>query len=479
MRKRIIYPIFAFLLAVTIFQAAVLVNYHATGSLFNFNNNKGPQTVTNIKEFEEYLTEEYVTPFEITVTAGEGLSVYKVSRSGEKYFTEIWKDSITVLKDISESPLYEMYDETKWNEMTGRSGVIIKFGYDCPISFINWISDSVNTNSGLKSINKFMIVPTEGTEGDVYVRSGDAVYRYIGVELNGVLSNEKFLSLYQNIKDSSEFTYAYMTEVSDYDTYKGNVEPDIAVNIEADSAHITKIRVAGFELLTECMFNLEIEPDITDLSSVMEQYISTIKTRLFGVYADVYMSIIGQNRDLTFSDQYNIYNIHNDGSISYRYTSSSGDAKGDISTAFTNALSMVTDLLSLSTLGEIHIYLTDVTETDEAYTFSFSYLYNDYPVLTEDDGYAITVNATAKRVVSLDAVLYDISDASSALGETDLYDIRTFDLLSNAGMADLGQLKAENMYMAYIKNDLIVLSPSWIIDDEDMTVLTLTEKEAE
>ena len=41
----------------------------------------------------------------------------------------------------------------------------------------------------------------------------------------------------------------------------------------------------------------------------------------------------------------------------------------------------------------------------------------------------------------------------------------------------LGSLKADNMYIGYIKGEDTVLLPSWIIDDESVLVIELKEAE--
>ena len=145
---------------------------------------------------------------------------------------------------------------------------------------------------------------------------------------------------------------------------------------------------------------------------------------MFGIYSDVYKEIIAQNRELTFSDQYNSYSIHTDGSLSYRYASASYiQEKGDISLAFSNALSMLTDMTSLSGTKQNNLVLTKVKEQDDSYTFSFTYFFNDYPVLMQNEKYSVVIKATADRVISMDANLYDITDASVAGGYVDLYDL--------------------------------------------------------
>jgi hypothetical protein len=317
-----------------------------------------------------------------------------------------------------------------------------------------------------------MILPESTDEGDVYINSGEKVYRYIGVKLNGLLKGNEFLSIYEEIKQKSDITYVYLNEVVSYDNFKGNIQPDTTVVIADDSITIGSIRVAGYELLTECMLNLQIEPDVNNLSPQVTRYISEIKTKLFGVYSDIYRVIIAQNRDLTFSDQYNIYTIHTDGSVTYRYASASQiQEKGEISLAFNNALSMLADLTSLSAAEKNPPVLAFVGIEEDCYEFRFVYRYNGYPVLLDKEKYCISITATADRVVAADVNLFDISDASLP---TVMYDLRTFNMLSENDMA-LGSIKANGMYIAYIKDDSTVLLPKWIIEGEEITELGLKE----
>ena len=477
MKRKIAYPILIILLLATVFQSFMLINYHSTGRLLPRRTIEGPNTVTEVINFEEYLLESYIRPFEITMTTGEGLNVNKVPRDLQGYFDQIWKDTISALATLADKKLYEIYDEDKWNEITGSAGYTIKLGYDCPIRFINWVTGSVNSNSEIDSINKIMVIPIDSDEGDVYIRSGNKVFRYLNVKLSGLLKQNEFLSLYDEIKQQSEITYVYLNEVALYENFKGNIEPDATVIIMDDYVTINRIRVASYEILSECMFNLQIEPDVNNLSPLVKQYISEIKTKLFGIYSDVYKEIIAQNRELTFSDQYNSYSIHTDGSLSYRYASASYiQEKGDISLAFSNALSMLTDMTSLSGTKQNNLVLTKVKEQDDSYTFSFTYFFNDYPVLMQNEKYSVVIKATADRVISMDANLYDITDASVAGSYVDLYDLRTFNMLSEQSIS-LGSLKADNMYIGYIKDEDTVLLPSWIIDDESVLVIELKEAE--
>lgn len=477
MRKKIVYPLLIVLILVTAFQSFMLINYHSTGRLLPKKVITGPNTVTDVISFEEYLLETYIQPFEITMTTGEGLNVHKVTKESAAYYSQIWKDTVTLLGTISDLKLYEIYDEDKWNEMTGKSGYIVKLGYDCPIEFVNWISGSVNTNNEIKSINKIMILPTSSDEGDVYIKSREMVYRYIGVKLTGLLRQNVFLSIYEELKQESDITYVYLNEVASYENFKGNIEPDATVVIMDDKISIGSIRVAGYELLTECIFNLQIEPDLNNLSPVVTQYISEIKTKLFGVYSDVYKVIIAQNRDLTFSDQYNRYTIHSDGSVTYRYASASYmQEKGEISQAFNNTLSMLTDLTSLSGVMQNELILTSVQINEDSYQFRFSYYFNSYPVMLEQEKHSISITATGDRVISADANLFDISDASLPNDAEDMYDLRTFNILSKNDIA-LGSIKADSMYIAYIKDENTVLLPSWIIEGDGLTILGLKEAE--
>lgn len=475
MKKRISYPILIFLLVVTIFQSFMLINYHSTGQLLPKRSTFNPNTVTNVMQFEEYLLGTYICPAEITMTTGEGLNVQKVSKDPESYFTQIWRDTVDTLGSIADKKLYEIYDEDKWNDMTGVAGFIVKFGYDCPMVFINWITGAVNTNNQILSINKLMIIPINRDEGDIYIKSGDKVFRYIGVKLSGLLRQAEFLSIYKEIKENSEISYVYLNEVASYDNFKGNIQPDTTVIIMEQGASLKSIRVTGYELLTECIFNLQIEPNINNLSSLVKQYIADIKARLFGVYADVYKEVIAQNRELTFSDQYNVYSLHLDGSVTYRYSTAAYDQeKGDISQAFNNTLEMLTNLTSLSTLKQDSLVLSKVEVLDDSYTFSFTYYFNDYPVILKDKKHCVTINATADRVLSVDADLFDITDASLGNDDAVLYDLRTFNMLAEADMA-LGSLKADNMYIAYVKDNNIVLPASWIIEYEGITPLVFKE----
>ena len=159
MRKSIAYPLLIILILLTVFQSFMLINYHSTGRLLPKKVIPGSNTVTDVMNFEEYLLETYIQPSEITMTSGEGLNVHKITKQSSAYYTQVWKDTVTLLDTISELKVYEIYDADKWNEMTGKSGYIVKFGYDCPIEFINRISDSVNTNNEIKSIDKIMILP--------------------------------------------------------------------------------------------------------------------------------------------------------------------------------------------------------------------------------------------------------------------------------------------------------------------------------
>ncbi|HPB18162.1 MAG TPA: hypothetical protein PK870_10955, partial [Clostridia bacterium] len=302
-------------------------------------------------------------------------------------------------------------------------------------------------------------------------------YRYIGVKLTGLLRQNVFLSIYEELKQESDITYVYLNEVASYENFKGNIEPDATVVIMDDKISIGSIRVAGYELLTECIFNLQIEPDLNNLSPVVTQYISEIKTKLFGVYSDVYKVIIAQNRDLTFSDQYNRYTIHSDGSVTYRYASASYmQEKGEISQAFNNTLSMLTDLTSLSGVMQNELILTSVQINEDSYQFRFSYYFNSYPVMLEQEKHSISITATGDRVISADANLFDISDASLPNDAEDMYDLRTFNILSKNDIA-LGSIKADSMYIAYIKDENTVLLPSWIIEGDGLTILGLKEAE--
>jgi regulatory protein YycH of two-component signal transduction system YycFG len=150
--------------------------------------------------------------------------------------------------------------------------------------------------------------------------------------------------------------------------------------------------------------------------------------------------------------------------------------KGEISQAFNNTLSMLTDLTSLSGVMQNELILTSVQINEDSYQFRFSYYFNSYPVMLEQEKHSISITATGDRVISADANLFDISEASLPNDEEDMYDLRTFNILSKNDIA-LGSIKADSMYIAYIKDENTVLLPSWIIEGDGLTILGLKEAE--
>jgi len=62
-RKKIVYPLLIVLILVTAFQSFMLINYHSTGRLLPKKVITGPNTVTDVISFEEYLLETYIQPF--------------------------------------------------------------------------------------------------------------------------------------------------------------------------------------------------------------------------------------------------------------------------------------------------------------------------------------------------------------------------------------------------------------------------------
>ena len=108
MKRKIAYPILIILLLATVFQSFMLINYHSTGRLLPRRIIEGPNTVTEVINFEEYLLESFIRPFEITMTTGEGLNVNKVPRDLQGYFDQIWKDTISALATLADKKLYEI-----------------------------------------------------------------------------------------------------------------------------------------------------------------------------------------------------------------------------------------------------------------------------------------------------------------------------------------------------------------------------------
>lgn len=478
MRKKWTYLVLILLLALTGLQSFMLVSYHSTGKFFPQKKDPSSHQVIDLVSFEDYLLESYVLPFEITMTGGEGLSVHKVQKEEDGYFFKMWKDTLAALKTLSDTRQYEIYEEEKWNEITPMAGYLVKFNYDCPITFINWISNSINTNFEIDTISKIKIIPSSNDEGDVYLRVKDKVFRYVSVKLSGLLRQNDFLNVYEEIKAQSNITYVYLTEVALYESYQGNIEPDTTIVIDDNLVKLDRIRISNYNLLSECMLNLQLETDLDNVSPLVGQYIEEIKERLFGIYADMYKTLITQNKEVTFSDQYNVYTIHTDASISYRYSSavSYTKEKGEISQAFLNALQAVEDLQGLS-YEEIknNLFLVDIEEDTNYYTFYLTYSYKDYPVYIKDKKASISISATEERVVSIDGIMLDI-EGFFFEGEDTLYSLSTFSILSQSELA-LSSIKADNMFIAYIKEQTTLTSPSWILFDKEILPLSLEEVE--
>ena len=190
-----------------------------------------------------------------------------------------------------------------------------------------------------------------------------------------------------------------------YDNFKGNIQPDTTVVIMDDSVAIGSIRVAGYELLTECMLNLQIEPDVNNLSPQVTRYISEIKTKLFGVYSDIYRVIIAQNRDLTFPTS----------TISTLFIPTAGYLQvcfcitdtGKRRNCFSFQQCFKYACRSYFVIGnrENPPVLAFVGIEEDCYEFRFVYRYNGYPVLLDKEKYCISITATADRVVAADANL--------------------------------------------------------------------------
>lgn len=395
------------LIILSLIQVGILWNYYNHGFPINFIYAILP---FGDNEREDNLASQYaelLKPYDIIISAGYDGGKYIISRSSdeEDLWNGLWADAKSYMLSAMESNP-EIYDKSKWLEVLDKAGFIFEYKTSIDSEIFNrWV---LNNKSGYastyKSVYKIALVPNDGVDDItnnmvLYVYDGDddnaKIYRY------SLKVNKSHIGY---IKSRNE----YKTDIIDKYTSDTTKIYRFAYELFKDVSYVrqdmlikTSNQSAEFKAIDSYLPNgLVIQnTNDTDIQSRVSNIIlGSDKTKGYetGVSIDGAITIFNLN---------NVYTVYKNGLVDYIYKSATQESnRGNIADAFEKAVGFINSINKNELLTGVKLYISNIEENDDSYTFSFDYRLNanGLPIAVDEDGIknAIVIRANGNRVFS-------------------------------------------------------------------------------
>jgi len=446
------------LLATSLVQVGILWDYQNHGFPINFFMSVIKGAASGSYD-ADMASEEFFKPFRIVVSDG-GKSHWLIDRRNELH-GELWNEAKTCLKAIMASPRknFEIYNGD-WGDVAIRKGAVFEFKARIKSGLLKWFLEMADSTADEPAgLCKMKLIPGYGNEnvGQVYVLDGNTIYRYdakIGGGKNGS----------ENVVDYAvaKLKQDKRNEINAYNVFR-EVNPWGKINISQDALCVmggTKYR--QFRSINYC---------VPEKASSFDQMAGVI---FRGNEKDSYNLYRDANDTIAFINPDNMYRIHGNGLLEYKYMAGPASAdKGAVSAAFDKAARFVGRIAGHLPPGA-DIYISGITEEKDFYRFSFDYIVEGFPVYfnIKPSGkerepaaavmYAITVEADGKRVLGCRWMIKRFEQGGS-MGS---YNVNLVDILDLSAKYDKNKDFVKDMGVAYVveADDGRDVEPVWAIE---------------
>jgi len=453
------------LIILSLIKVGILWNYYNHGFPINFIYAILP---FGDDEEEDRLDSQYaelLKPYNIIISSGFDEGKYIINRSAdeENLWNGLWSDAKSyMLSAIESNP--ETYDKSKWLEVLNKAGFIFEYKTSVDSEIFNkWVlKNKSGYASTYKSVYKIALIPNDGVDE---ITDNMVLYVYDGND------NDAKIYRYSLKVNKSHIDYIksrdeYKTDIIDKYTSDTSQNYRFAYELFKDVAYIrqdmliktndqsTEIKTVDSYLPNGLVIQDSDNADIQ--SRVSNIILGSDKTKGYetGVSIDGAITVFNIN---------NVYTIYKNGLVDYIYKSATQESnRGKIADAFEKAVSFINSINKNELLTGVKLYISNIEQNDDSYTFSFDYRINanGLPIAVDENGIknAIVIKANGSRVLSCQW-LFRVFTASE---EENSYKIAKFDVLLDAIIKNNPAIEEaiDNPDSEFVINDI---SPGYIL----------------
>jgi len=365
------------LMALSVIQIGIHLNRQGQGFPIRFITPIFRRTYSYSPVNTETIKDRYFVPKSLVVSRGPTASKWKINE-GDTYFGRIWEDiNKNYLPQIINQKPEKILSKEEWPNITSVRCIQIDFSVNWPAEIILWFENKKPGDSPVfNSIKSIAILPAYDVNRSVNticIYDGEQVYQYTVNIRGNFLSKKFYMELADQLSYEDKPEYDALSEM-------GGFKASEDVLVPVSSANVVRFPSLLVKIPDDIVLNVEN----LENESIQENILLARKDSLMAKYNEDTGQVI-------FTDTENVYRLYDDGTLEYRYLPTSNMQAGDISTAFSHAISYIESRRKL--IGDAELELTDIEETDKYYEMHFDYKYRGIPVYYSD------INAD-KRITS-------------------------------------------------------------------------------
>ncbi|WP_024832583.1 hypothetical protein [Ruminiclostridium josui] len=332
--------------------------------------------------------------------------------NGSKDYNNIWDGAKTYLAQALDSKPQktQSFDDKLWGKLSASKPYMIEFKTSIPTDIVKWVLNlKPSAGDGLSGIYKIIICPDDPDNGysdTLYIRDDKNIYTYSLVNRITSLRSEEFTVMYDILKDNpASKNYQFAAEKwgkSEELNFPNDMLGPMLDNTVEAYPSITCSTFSGM--------------DEADLNSLDYEDYEKIASELFGESSSDYDYDRDINGSVVFKRLDIVYRLYKNSVLEYKYTGSQTSAYNlRLLDAYKKAIEFIIDVNKQNNfLSKVNVYLSEVEENSNSYTFKFDYsimvneqegevplILKDYSVAKGMDNQenAIIIEANSKRVV--------------------------------------------------------------------------------
>lgn len=483
-KERIKSIVLLILLLTSIIEVGILWFYQNHGLPISFLSG----LFTTSSSTSSNVNDEYFKPYRMVLSGG--IELHWIVSEKEDAFDRLWKDiKDNYLKQLAKGVKAEAqqavpYSDEEWGELINKKGIILDFNTPIKSDLISLFLTGDDTSAReLDGIYKIMLLPWEDVNNNqvFYIYDGERIHRYVLPFSKNGLSRDEFDKIYSYYSDpeSGKRQCSTVTEIG---------KTDKPIPVRPDVFFPKGSRFGDYYDYTSSVPEL-----LTSKATKASSDYSSIENAVVGERDSNYDSTVSPiDNALVFKNINNVFRIHNNGLLEYKYISSPGETENtNLNKAFENAVTFIEKRKSLIE-GDTAplIYLSGVSRQKDYIEFTFDYVINgmtintDYYLNGEDNSAlknAITIRANSKRVINAWWVVMKFEQSKNTVRYNDSFT----DLISNY-FDDYKQLTSDsNFFMEDVRLSYVIknigekqlLKPMWVVATSDGKVYSIPARQ--
>jgi hypothetical protein len=419
---------------------------------------------------------EYFKPYRIILSGG--IESHWIINSRDNAYNTLWQDiKNNYLVDLAKGVKAEAqesitYSEEFWGELVNKKAIIFDFNTPIKSSLLSmFLTDDETSAREVEGIDKMVVLPWEDVNNNqiIYIYDGEKIHKYVlPFDSKKGLSRDEYDKIYEEYSQSDIRQCSNITEI---DSGK-KVENPIPIS---RGAFFPKGSRFGDYFNYTCSV-----PDSLSFKHLDGfSNTSSLENEIIGDGNEMYDSAVSTyDNSRVFKNINNVYRIHSNGLLEYKYISSPGETESlNLYDSFKNAVAFINKRKHLIQ-GDAtpDIYLSGITQEKGYVEFTFDYVINgitinaDYELNSEDKQTlrnVITIRANGKRVINVWWITAHFEQSKNTTKYNDSFP----DLISNYFTDYKQLLNNKNFFMEDVRMSYVIkninekqtLKPTWII----------------